>query len=454
MGGHQGLARTLSVVTRTFPWPGLRQELVDFISTCDSCQRAKALQKAPAGLLKSLPVPSQPWSSIGMDFIVKLPKSCGFNASLVIVDFYTKGAHLVPCNEDIDSPKLATIFIDQFIRHHGFPQKIVTDRGSLFVSTFWRLICAKLRIKPTPSTTYHPQTDGQTERMNQPLEEYLRHFCGYLQDDWANLLPMAEMCLNNTTAASTGFSPFFLWQGYHPCVNSLLTTSFVPAVNTYIDLLDQTQLEAAASLSWAKALQARYYNRGRRSGEVFQPGNRVLLSRCYISSLCPSGKLDFAYLGPFEVDSMVGCNAVKLRISHVYPKLHPVFNISLVSRYRDPSLNPQSRWWFSSFQLWWIGEEWRWSWTSISSRASPSIYCVGRGVVWPTILGSPCLSSQQHWILFFPLSMNCILGTLPSLPEVPNNMLWEVYWQPHRCPEVRAYCHKSNITNFSPKIQH
>ncbi|MBW0549077.1 hypothetical protein O181_088792 [Austropuccinia psidii MF-1] len=111
-GGHQGLAHTLSVFTQTFSWPGLWQELVDFISTCDSCQQAKALRKVPAGLLKSLPVPSQPWSSIGMDFIVKLPKSCGFDAILVIVDLYTKGAHLVPCNEAKDSPKLATIFID------------------------------------------------------------------------------------------------------------------------------------------------------------------------------------------------------------------------------------------------------------------------------------------------------------------------------------------------------
>ncbi|MBW0534323.1 hypothetical protein O181_074038 [Austropuccinia psidii MF-1] len=233
-----------------------------------------------------------------------------------------------------------------------------------------------------------------------------------------------------------------------------LSVSFALAVNAYIALLDQTQSEAAASLSRAKALQARYYDRGRHPSEVFQPGNRVLLSRRYISSLRPSINMNFAYLGPLEVDSMVGRNAVRLQISHVYPKLHPVFNISLVSRYRDPSLNPQSRWWFSSFQLWWIGEEWQWSWTSVGSRASARIYCIGLSGVRPTILGSPCLSSQRHWILFFPLSMNCILGTLPSLPAVLNNMLWEVNWQPHWCPEVQAYCHKRNITNFSCKIQH
>ncbi|MBW0494045.1 hypothetical protein O181_033760 [Austropuccinia psidii MF-1] len=135
-------------------------------------------------------------------------------------------------------------------------------------------------------------------------------------------------------------SQLFLRQGYHPRVNALLTTSFVPAVKSYITLLDQTKSEPAASLSRAKELQARYYARGRRPGEVFQPGDGVLFSRRYISSLHPSSKLDFAYLSQFEVDSMVGCNAARLRISHVYPKFHPVFNMSLVSRYKDPSLNP------------------------------------------------------------------------------------------------------------------
>ncbi|MBW0460758.1 hypothetical protein O181_000473 [Austropuccinia psidii MF-1] len=369
----------------------LRQELADFISTCDSCQRAKALRKAPSGLLQSLSVPSQPWSSIGMDFIVKLPKSCGFDAILA----------------------------------SWFSAKDRNDRGSLFVSTFWKLIYAKLGIKPTPSTTYHPQTDGQTEHMNQTLEEYLRHFCGYRQDDWADLLPMAELCLNNSTAASTGFSPFFLWQGYHPRVNAFLTTSLVPAVDAYITLLEQTQSEAAASLSRARELQARYYGRGRRPGDVFQPSDRVLLSRRCISSLRPSS-------------------------NHVYPKLHPVFNISLVSRYRDPSLNshPQSRKWFSSLQHWWIGEGWQLSWISVGSKASASICCNGRMWPGPRFLGP--LVFHLNNIGCFSLQLSCAapLVLTKSFPHTQLGKILRIAVNLNKITRIGQRDHRST----SPKL--
>ncbi|MBW0578495.1 hypothetical protein O181_118210 [Austropuccinia psidii MF-1] len=241
MGGHQGLVRTLSSITQTFSWPGLQKELLFYTTTCDSCQRAKVIQQPPAGFLRSIPVSSQPWSIIGMDFIVKLPCSRGCDTILVIVDTFTKGAHFIPCLESMDAPALASLFLDCFVRYHGFPQKMIIDRGFLFISTFWRNVCAKLGTKPTPSTAYHPQTDGQTKQMNQTLEEYLRHFCSYQQENWVDLLPLAELCLNNTSATSTGFSPFFLWQGFHPRVNALLSTSLVPAADKFIRLLFTSQ---------------------------------------------------------------------------------------------------------------------------------------------------------------------------------------------------------------------
>ncbi|MBW0489341.1 hypothetical protein O181_029056 [Austropuccinia psidii MF-1] len=251
MGGHQGLVRPLSSITLTFSWPGLQKELLFYTVTCDSCQRSKAVQQPPTGFLKGIPVSSQPWSIIGMDFIVKLPCSRGYDAILVIVDIFTKGAHFIPCMESMDAPALAYLFLDCFIWYHGFPQRITTDRGSLFVSTFWRNVCAKLGTKPTPSTAYHPQTDGQTKRMNQTLEEYLRHFFSYRQENWVDLLPLAKLCLNNTTATSTGFSPFFLWQGFHPWVNALLSTSLVPVADKFVRLLFDSQQQALGHLAKA-----------------------------------------------------------------------------------------------------------------------------------------------------------------------------------------------------------
>ncbi|MBW0531719.1 hypothetical protein O181_071434 [Austropuccinia psidii MF-1] len=114
MGGHQGLACTLSSITRTFSWPGLQKELLFYTTTCDSCQRAKAIQQPPPGFLKSIPISSQPWSIIGMDFVVKLPCSHGYDSILVIVDTFTKGAHFIPCMESMDAPALASLFLDCF----------------------------------------------------------------------------------------------------------------------------------------------------------------------------------------------------------------------------------------------------------------------------------------------------------------------------------------------------
>lgn len=101
-----------------------------------------------------------------MDFIVKLPLSSGFDSILVIVDHFSKGAHFIPCKESMDSSALASLFISHFFRHHGLPDKIVTDRGPTFVSAFWTTVQKALRIHSAPSTAYHPQTDGQTERTN------------------------------------------------------------------------------------------------------------------------------------------------------------------------------------------------------------------------------------------------------------------------------------------------
>lgn len=122
-----------------------------------------------------------------MDLIVKLPLSHGFDSILVVCDRLTRAAHFLPCNETIDSPHLAQMFLDRIFRYHSLPDSIVSDRGSIFVSDFWCTLCALLQIDVKASTVFHPQTDGLTERTNQTLETYLCGFISYQQDDWPNL---------------------------------------------------------------------------------------------------------------------------------------------------------------------------------------------------------------------------------------------------------------------------
>ena len=159
-----------------------------------------------------------------MDFVTGLPistdwKGDSYDSILVIVDWLTKMVHYEPVKVTIDAPGLAEVIIDVVVRHHGLPDSIVTDRGSLFTSKFWSSLCYFLGIKRRLSTAFHPQTDGQTERQNSTMEAYLRAFVNFERNDWARLLPMAEFAYNNPKNASTGFTSFELNYGYHPRVS-------------------------------------------------------------------------------------------------------------------------------------------------------------------------------------------------------------------------------------------
>ncbi|KAH9459172.1 hypothetical protein Pst134EA_033023 [Puccinia striiformis f. sp. tritici] len=214
--GHVGSLKTLQNITRSLTWPGIRKDVIQYTKSCLSCQRAKHSNQRPPGLMIPLSIPDRPWSIIGVDFIVKLPISSSFDSILVIVDHFSKAVHLIPACETWSAEAFAACFLDRFIRYHGLPNKIVSDRGPIFVSKFWTEVQRLLRIKPAPSTAYHPRTDGQTERTNQTIETFIRHYISHRQDDWASMLPLAEIVFNSTVSASTGYSPFFSQYAFHP----------------------------------------------------------------------------------------------------------------------------------------------------------------------------------------------------------------------------------------------
>jgi transposase InsO family protein len=338
--GHPGMARTLSLLLRTFDWPTIRKDVISFVSSCDSCQRVRFSRQNPVGTLQPLPIPTRPWSVIGMDFITKLPLSQGYDSILVVVDLLSKSAHFVPTRETITAKDLATLFRREVFRLHGLPDRIISDRGTTMTSEFWQQLMKLLNIKSAMSTAFHPQTDGQTERMNQVLEDYLRHFVDYNQKDWSSKLDVAEFSINNLHSTSSGVSPFFFVHGYHPRFNTLTVASRRNCANRLISDLQEIQGKASLSLQKAKEKQAFYYNQSRRVATVFAPGDQVLLSRRNIQTRRPNSKLDFRHLGPFKVVEMVGENAARLDIAEHYPKIHPVFNVSLLTAYKDPSAHP------------------------------------------------------------------------------------------------------------------
>jgi len=216
LAGHFGQSKTLSLVCKDFFWPKLREFVVDYVRSCNICARNKTKRHRPYGFLKQLPIPLQPWDSISMDFIEQLPPSENFTEILVIVDRLTKQAVFIPTHRSIDAPGVADLFVRHIFSKHGVPSHVTSDRGLEFVSRFFRSLVTALQMKLHHTSGYYPEADGQTERTNQTLEQYLRTYCNYQQPDWAHLLPLAEFAYNNAPSATTKESPFFANKSYHP----------------------------------------------------------------------------------------------------------------------------------------------------------------------------------------------------------------------------------------------
>lgn len=194
LAGHPGRDKTLSNLNRFFYWPGMSTSAESYVKTCDLCQRSKSPRHKTFGLLQPLPIPDGIWQSISMDHIVCLPESQGFDSILVVVDRRSKMAHFIPAKAVDDSKTLISQSWTHVFSKHGLPSDIVSDRGTLFTSNFFKETLKQAKIKSNLSTSYHPQTDGETERVNQILEQYLRSYCNFQQNDWSSLLPLDEFC--------------------------------------------------------------------------------------------------------------------------------------------------------------------------------------------------------------------------------------------------------------------
>ena len=154
-----------------------------------------------------------------MDFIEHLPNSSGYSTILVIVDRLSKQAIFIPTHDTITFANLAKLFVLHLFSKHGVPSHVTSDRGSEFVSHFFQSLGKALDMTLHFTSSYHPEGDGQTECTNQTLEQYLRVYCNYQQDNWSDLLPLAEFAYNNAPSATTGISPFFANKGYHPNIS-------------------------------------------------------------------------------------------------------------------------------------------------------------------------------------------------------------------------------------------
>jgi hypothetical protein len=308
-----------------------------YVEGCDTCQRSKPINQNPLGTLQPLELPKSPWQHISVDMIVKLPPSQGHNSILVVVNTLTKQAHFIPTTEKITSPKLAELFLAHIWKLNGTPETVVSDRGAVFASKFMKGVYDALGIRMQLSTAYHPQTDGQTERVNQMVEGYLRTYCSFRQHDWAKLLPMAEFAYNNSHHSSIGMSPFFVNHGRNPTLTGTPErASLVPEAKEQSKIILTAQEEAQAALTLARERDKVYFNRKHDKAKI-GVGDKVRLSHEHIGTNRPSIKLSHKRLGPFEVEAEIGKNAFQLKLPSSI-KVHPVFHASRLALWKPDQI--------------------------------------------------------------------------------------------------------------------
>lgn len=337
--GYKGIGKTFDLIAREYYFPGLRKMVKDTVLGCHVCIQNKGSNYSPYGKMKSPDTPKIPWKSIAMDFVVKLPLSrdpwtkIQYDSVFVVVCRLTKEAHIILYKEASTAEDLANIFIREIYSHHGMPDEIISDRDKLFISRFWASFTGKLGIKRKLSTSFYPQTDGQTERTNQTMESYLRCYVNYKQDDWVELLPLAQFAFNNSEAETTGVSPFFANKGFNPSAYGKPLPGSVQAEEAMIKTEDLTKLhnELKTDIEFINKRSALYYDKGRSVGPTLGEGDKVYLLRKNIRTKRPSDKLDHKRLGPFKIQKKVGPVNFRLQLPRTM-NIHPVFHISLLEK--------------------------------------------------------------------------------------------------------------------------
>ena len=240
-----------------------------------------------------------------MDFVTGLPWSEGYDTLWVVVDRLTKMRHFVPCRTTTSANDLADLFITHVFRSHGLPDKIISDHGLQFASEFWQQLCERLKIQPRLSTAFHPETDGQTERMNATMEQYLRAYVAHQQDDWSKWLPLAEFALNNQQSETTQCIPFYANYGLHPRRRPEEIGEEYQE-DDHTTKLQETHAAIQAEMLHAQARHQEYANESRTPAANYRIGDRAWLDARHIITRRPSVKLDHKRLGPFPVIGLVG----------------------------------------------------------------------------------------------------------------------------------------------------
>ncbi len=340
IAGHPGVQAMYQNLLRSFWWPYMYPDVEHFVSHCPTCQMHKPLPYTQ-GKLTPLQIPQARWESISIDLITDLPRTLkGHDSILTVVDRMSKMSHFIPTVKTCTAETVAQLLMDHVFTKHGLPRSIISDRDPRFATSkfsqqLWKLTGTQL----CTSTSYHPQSDGQTERFNRIIEQTLRMYVQPHGRDWDKILPMCEFAVNNNHHTSIGTTPFYLNYGYHPKTPLSLSLPAGPPgpASSFLTELQSLQKSATLALTRAQQRMKNYVDKHRKD-ITFATGQKVLLKTANLNLKGPRKFLP-RYIGPFTIVKMCGPVACKLSLPESW-RVHPVFHVCNLRLYKQSPGTP------------------------------------------------------------------------------------------------------------------
>jgi hypothetical protein len=329
--GHPGISRTTDLVAKYHWWPNLANEVQNYVKGCAECQRHKInTQARKAPLSPITPVrEALPFQTIALDFIVKLPISNGYDSILTITDHdCSKAAIFIPCKETINAEGVAELYLRYVFPRYGLPTKIISDRDPRFTSKFMKELLHLIGATTNTSTAYHPRTDGQSERSNQFLGQFLRPWVNAQQDNWEPYLPIAEFAHNAWRNETTRQTPFSILMGYEPKADISNVPTSIPMLELRREVWKRAREDAHKFILQAQARWAQ----SKKEGRTFKEGDRVWLEGRNLHLDQPSAKLAPKRHGPFIIKRVLSPITYQLTLPHQW-KIHDVFHVDLLTPY-------------------------------------------------------------------------------------------------------------------------
>jgi hypothetical protein len=346
-GGHFGQGKTRRLAQRLYWWPKMGADIAKHVRECHTCQRIKSPNYSPYGQLQPHEVPAELWETMSLDFIVKLPPTkAGHDAVLVVVDRLSKYAVFTPCSETLDSPGLVRLLVDKVVAVHGFPRCIISDRDVRVTAKCFQDWCTSHGIVSRMNTAYHSRGNGQAERFNLTLENYLRAYVDSSHDNWDELLSVAQLAVNNSYQGTVKNSPFYLNHGRHPWMPGVTYQAAGVDSGTRLEERAKWPAEhrlavdrARVCLKEAAERMKRMFDKGRTAKE-FEVGEQVMLSTRNLRFKGPGcSKLMPRFVGPLKIIERVGKVSYRLDLPSTM-RVHPVFHVELLKEFHGDYTTP------------------------------------------------------------------------------------------------------------------